>query len=163
MVIILMGVSGCGKTTVGKILAEQLSLPFYDADNFHPKENVEKMRSGKPLTDEDRIPWLDELSRQIAEWSQTGGAVLACSALKQWYRDRMTSSVNESDVSFVYLKGSKSLIADRLAQRKGHYMPAELLDSQLNTLEEPHDATMISIQPAPEKVVRAILLNLNLS
>ena len=160
MVIILMGVSGCGKTTVGELLAEQLGLPFFDADHFHPEENVEKMRTGNPLNDMDRIPWLEELARQIAKWNRSGGAVLACSALKKWYREKLVSLSNENEVLFVYMKGSKKLISERLNKRHGHYMPADLLDSQLNTLEEPSNALRVSIRPSPQQIVRNILKEL---
>jgi len=107
MVIILMGVSGCGKTTVGELLAKKLSLPFFDADDFHPVENVKKMQSGMPLNDDDRKPWLDELARQIKKWNRNDGAVLACSALKEKYRQILRGNSNREDVQIVYLKGTK--------------------------------------------------------
>jgi carbohydrate kinase (thermoresistant glucokinase family) len=163
MVIILMGVSGCGKTTVGKLLAEKMKLPFYDADHFHPAENVRKMRSGRPLNDAERKPWLETLAQNIADWNQSGGAVLACSALKGWYRDLLISRSEKKDVFFVYLKGSKKLISERLKSRDGHYMPAELLDSQFDTLEEPRNVITIPIAPSPEVITTSILNALELN
>ena len=157
--LIVMGVSGVGKSTVGMPLADKLSWPFRDGDGFHPPENVEKMRSGTPLTDEDREPWL----RAIAAWIDlrrkdgTHG-VIACSALKRAYRDILRDG--HSDVRFVFLDGQRELIADRLAQRKGHYMPASLLDSQLATLEPPtadENAIVVSVAGQPDEIVEAIL------
>lgn len=151
-----MGVSGCGKTTTGKLLAEKLDLPFYDADDFHPQKNVDKMKSGLPLTDRDRVPWLEKLATHINKWSASGGAVLACSALKESYRTVLKPK-HESDVHFVYLKGSEELIYQRLKSRKGHYMPAELLRSQFSTLEEPKNTCMVSIEKTPENIVEEII------
>ncbi|TVR28953.1 MAG: gluconokinase, partial [Balneolaceae bacterium] len=145
MIIILMGVSGCGKTTVGKRLADKLDLPFYDADDFHPIKNVEKMKSGEPLTDADRHPWLATLAWEIEKWNQGDGAVLACSALKKSYRDILNPGTSDQ-VQFVYLKGSEEVILNRMQQREGHYMPAELLRSQFEALEEPEDALTVSIE-----------------
>ncbi len=162
MVIILMGVSGCGKTTVGELLAEKLDLPFYDADDFHPDVNVKKMRSGIPLNDDDRKPWLEELSRQIKHWNKKDGAVLACSALKKKYRDILRADSARNEVQFVYLKGSKELILNRLEERSGHYMPPGLLDSQFSALEEPENAIVISINQSPEKITESIIDRLDL-
>ena len=156
MVIIVMGVSGCGKTTVGKILAERLGLPFYDADDFHPIENVEKMKSGEPLNDVDRHPWLASLSWEIEKWNQTDGAILACSALKKNYRDILNPEKSEQ-VQFVYLKGSQELILNRLNNREGHYMPPELLQSQFAALEEPENAFVVSIDKPPEEIVDEVV------
>jgi len=160
MVIILMGVSGCGKTTVGLKLAEKLNLPFFDADDFHPDENVKKMESGIPLNDDDRAPWLEELSRQIKKWNKKKGAVLACSALKKKYRELLKANSGPNEVLFVYLKGSKELILNRLKKRSGHYMPPDLLDSQFADLEEPEDALFIPIYNSPEKISDRIIANL---
>ena len=159
MVYVIMGVSGCGKTTIGKLLAKQLNLPFYDADNFHPQSNIKKMEQRIPLNDEDRKPWLEILSEQISEWNQTGGAVLACSALKKSYRDLIGKShVNGAGkVKFIYLKGSKEMIYDRLKEREGHYMPPELLNSQFEDLEEPKHAITVNIDQKPETIVQNIL------
>lgn len=156
MIYIVMGVSGAGKTRVGKILAEELSLPFYDADDFHPQFNVEKMKSGKPLDDYDRKPWLEDLANRIVKWQNEGGAVLACSALKKSYRQLLKSKA-ESGVQFIYLKGKPDIIGKRLRKREGHYMPPDLLDSQFETLEEPEDALVISIDKKPEQIVDEIV------
>lgn len=161
MVIIVMGVSGSGKTTIGRLLAERLGLPFYDGDHFHPPENVEKMSSGRPLTDEDRKPWLEELARQISRWNHSGGAVLACSALKQSYRDILRSgAARDNSVHFVWLKGKKSLILDRMEVREGHYMPPGLLDSQFDALEEPQNAWAVSVDHPPEAIADKIYAGL---
>ena len=154
MVVVLMGVCGCGKTTVGRMVAEALGWPFLDADDFHPEANVAKMRAGTALTDDDRWPWLDRLAAEMAAINARGAhAVLACSALKQSYRDRLARA---GDVRFFYLKGDRATIAPRLAARPGHYMPASLLDSQLATLEEPADATVVDIRVPVAAQVAAI-------
>lgn len=155
MVLVIMGVSGCGKTTVGEILAKDLGLPFFDADDFHPQRNVEKMKSGRPLNDDDRYPWLTILSENILKWNKKKGAVLACSALKKTYRE-ILQPVSHSDLLFVYLKGTKEIILDRLNKRTGHYMPPELLDSQFAALEEPEKAITVSIDQSPNKIVEQI-------
>ena len=155
MVIILMGVTGCGKTTVGKRLSQKVDLPFFDADDFHPPENVEKMKSGQPLNYDDRQPWLQILSVKIAEWNRSGGAVLACSALKERYRTLLQSK--SKDVTFIYLKGDRDIILNRMRARKNHYMPPELLDSQFEALEEPQDSIEVSIDQSPENIVREIV------
>lgn len=151
-----MGVSGCGKTSIGKRLAEKLDVPFYDGDDFHPKVNVEKMKSGKPLNDEDRYPWLKLLANQIGKSDEKKGGVYACSALKQAYRDFLADESNVK-ITFVYLKGDQKLIADRLSDREGHYMPAELLDSQFQDLEEPTDSLTVSINQKPDEIVKEIM------
>ena len=149
-----MGVSGSGKTTIGLRLAEALNIPFYDADDFHPKENVAKMSKGIPLTDEDRKPWLENIKSHLAEWQEKGGAVLACSALKNSYRKILNSS--QKQLYWVYLEGSKDLILKRLQARKGHYMPASLLDSQFATLEEPTTGLKVDIEKTPTEIVNYI-------
>jgi gluconokinase len=154
MVVVVMGVSGSGKTTVGRALADAMGWPFLDADDFHPAANVEKMRAGVPLTDEDRWPWLDRLGREIAAINARGdNAVLACSALKQAYRDRLAAN---GGVRIAYLKGDQATIEPRLAARAGHYMPASLLASQLAALEEPVDAIVVDIRLPPSEQVAAI-------
>ena len=155
MVIILMGVTGSGKTTVGEELAKGLGWSYYDADDFHPDSNVQKMANGTPLTDEDRWPWLHILAAEIGAWVEAdGGAILGCSALKQRYRDILVGG--REDVSIVHLHGQKALIAQRLETRVDHYMPASLLDSQFEALEEPRDALSVDISPAPPVIAIAI-------
>jgi carbohydrate kinase (thermoresistant glucokinase family) len=162
MVIILMGVSGCGKSTVGRLLASRLGLPFHDADNFHPKANVEKMRSGVPLTDKDRKPWLENLNASMKEWNKENGAVLACSALKKSYRNCLRQDFNDTEIVFIFLDGSKNLIAERLQKRKGHYMPPDLLDSQFDALEEPGRGLRVTIEPNAEEITEKIVSKLPL-
>lgn len=160
MIVVLMGVSGAGKTTVGKLLSERLSWPLLDADDFHPAANIEKMRSGIALTDEDRWPWLDRLNSLLKEKESKGeSALLACSALKQKYRDRLAAGC--SDLRWVYLKGSFELIESRLKARRGHYMKAGLLESQFAALEEPVDAITADIDAAPEAIADAVESALN--
>ena len=162
MIIILMGPTGCGKTTIGRLLADRLGWTFHDADDFHPPQNVDKMRAGIPLTDADRLPWLERLHGEIKGWlSRRQGAVLACSALKQVYRDRL--GVDQAAVVTVYLKGSYELIRTRLGARRHRYMPAGLLQSQFEALEEPEDGLSVDITPAPEIIVRTITETLNLA
>lgn len=159
MVYILMGVSGSGKSLIGELLADELDLPYYDADDFHPESNVRKMSSGQPLNDKDRRPWLEALAEQIRKWNNDDGAVLACSALKQSYRDILRGDAPK-DVQFIFLKGSRSLIAERMSKREGHYMPEELLDSQFETLEEPEQAITVPIDNTPGQIVKEILKKL---
>ena len=159
LVLILIGPMGCGKTTVGKLLAEKLGWPFYDGDDFHPPENVEKMRAGVALTDEDRVRWLDTLRTRIDLCLGRGeSAVLACSALKQVYRERL--GVNQRNVKTVYLKGSCELLQKRIEGREHPYMNKSLLKSQLDVLEEPGDGLSVDISGTPEDVVRKILKGL---
>ncbi|MDH5366880.1 MAG: NADP-dependent phosphogluconate dehydrogenase, partial [Cyclobacteriaceae bacterium] len=131
-VYIVYGVSGCGKTTIGKALAENLRIPFYDADDFHPLSNKIKMEKGEALNDADRAPWLTILSEQITNWEKNNGAVLACSALKEVYRKQLES---DSQVNWIHLKGTKKIIEERLKLRKGHFFNSKLLDSQFQILE----------------------------
>lgn len=156
MIYIVMGVSGCGKSTVGELLSKKLSIPFYDADDFHFPENVAKMANGIPLTDDDRKPWLTLLANNIVDWQSEGGAVLACSALKEVYRD-ILSATTESVVKFIYLEGEKELLASRLKGRDSHFMPNSLLDSQLSTLEPPKQAITISLDNTLDDIVSQIL------
>jgi len=160
MIYIVMGVSGCGKSTVGSLLAKRLSIPFYDADDFHLAENIEKMSNGIPLTDDDRSPWLNLLAKQIIEWEKTGGAVLACSALKQSYRDILCSTTKQV-VQFIYLKGDQEVLSSRLRNRESHYMPESLLQSQLATLEEPKEGVTVSITHSLEDVLSEILVQIS--
>jgi carbohydrate kinase (thermoresistant glucokinase family) len=159
MVYILMGVSGCGKTMIGRMLAGRMDLPFLDADDFHPAENINKMKQSVPLTDEDREAWLLSLAAKIVELNAAGGAVMACSSLKEKYRSVLSRNGKES-VVFIYLKGSRHIIRERMKWRKGHFMPAELLDSQFDILEEPRGALTVSSDGDPEQVCREILAGL---
>lgn len=137
LAIVMMGVSGSGKSTVGAALAKRLGLGFRDADEFHPAANVAKMSAGTPLTDEDRWPWLDAIGAALAEAGRDGrGIVVGCSALKRIYRDRLRTAAHRSLI-FVHLSGSAGTLAKRMQTRKGHFMPASLLQSQLATLESP--------------------------
>jgi len=154
MIIILMGVSGAGKTVVAQLLAEELGWSFYDADDFHPRSNIEKMTRREALSDEDRRPWLEALSALIAQKLASGdNAILACSALKSEYREYL---LIDPQVRLVYLKGSFSLIQQRLDDRRGHFMTAALLQSQLDALEEPSDAIVVDVSASPQELVRAI-------
>ena len=155
MVYVIMGVSGCGKSTVGRGLAKQLGVNFYDGDDFHPIENKDKMANGKALTLEDRLPWLISISKHIRLWnSNDGGAVIACSALQKVYRDLIETG---GDVCFVYLKGSYEVLNSRLNSREGHFMPPALLHSQLATLEEPGEAITVDIDQSPKRIIDSIL------
>ncbi|MEP7274980.1 MAG: gluconokinase [Betaproteobacteria bacterium] len=154
MIVVLMGVCGCGKTTVGRALAGGLAWPFHDADGFHPAANVARMASGVPLTDDDRWPWLDRIAMEMGALNAAGKhAVLACSALKQAYRDRIARA---GDVRFVFLRGDAETISARLATREHEYMPSSLLGSQFATLEEPADALVVDIRGSVATQVAAI-------
>ncbi len=159
MILIITGVSGVGKTTVGAVLAERLGWAFRDADNFHPQANVEKIRHGIPLTDADRLPWLAALRELIRAAGDTG-MVLACSALKQSYRDYLREG--REDVALVFLKGNHTLIEKRLEGRKGHFAGPGILDSQFNDLEEPEDALVVDASRDPESIVEEIINSLGL-
>ena len=154
MIVIVMGVVGAGKTTVGKLLAEQMGWEFADADDFHPRSNVEKIRNGIPLKDQDREPWLVLLHAKIVEWIAHGrSAVLACSALKRIYRYQLDAG---PEVRLVYLKGTRDLIASRLGARHGHFANESILASQLADLEEPAGALSVEISETPQQIVSDI-------
>jgi gluconokinase len=155
MIILIMGVSGSGKTTIGQHLASTLHWQFKDADDFHPPENIEKMAQGIPLTDGDRTPWLLALQHAIQIWIQTNSnVILACSALKSSYRQILYQP--SDPVQIVYLKGSFKLIQQRLNQRHGHYMKADLLESQFKALEEPEKALIVDIDQPPDTIAEQI-------
>lgn len=161
MIVIVMGVVGAGKTTVGHLLAEQLGWDFADADDFHPASNVEKIRNGIALTDDDRAPWLKSLHVAIARWiAAKHDAVLACSALKRSYRRELEVG---PEVRFVYLKGSASQIAERLRSRQGHFAGEQILASQFADLEEPEGAVTVEISSAPQQIVAEIRERLGLA
>lgn len=161
--IIIMGVSGSGKSTIGEALAERLDVPFIDADNLHPRSNVEKMRGGTPLNDEDRWPWLEIVADAMRNTADTNGRVVcACSALKRAYRDCLRKQADEP-VAFILLHGEQAVIAERQANRPGHFMPPELLDSQFATLEpfEPDEHgivldVVLSVDEIVEKAEKAL-------
>lgn len=152
----IMGVSGCGKTTIGKLLSKELSIPFFDGDDYHSASNVAKMASGTPLTDADRLDWLKALNTLAKKEVGNKGAIIACSALKEYYRDLLCAGLEEA-VVWVFLKGTFEQISKRLEKRSGHYMPSSLLKSQFSTLEIPEDAIAVSITPAPPTIVAQII------
>jgi gluconokinase len=161
MILIVMGVVGAGKTVVGRLLAAQLGWEFADADDYHPGTNVEKIRHGIPLNDEDRRPWLKRLRAAITDWSLRGrNGVLACSALKRSYRDELTIG---PEVHFVYLKGNADLIAQRLRARQRHFAGDQILASQFADLEEPETAVTVDIALPPEQIVAEIRERLGLA
>ena len=151
-----MGPAGSGKTTVGKLLASQLSWEFADGDDFHSPANIEKMSRGVPLTDEDRVPWLKSIHEKMEQWQAQGkNAVLACSALKRSYREMLGLHTSDADVKLVYLKSTFNVLLKRLRARKGHYMREQMLASQFADLEEPDDAlTLDAAQPAEQIVAK---------
>jgi len=150
----VMGVSGCGKSTIGKLLAEEFNIPFFDGDDYHPEANVKKMAAGNPLNDKDRQGWLERLNALSIE-HKNNGLVIACSALKQAYREILSRHI-ENQVDFVYLAGTFEEISERLEQRKNHFMPSGLLQSQFDTLEVPLDAISVSIMKTPVNIVSEV-------
>lgn len=163
MVIVVMGVSGCGKTTVWRVLAERIGVPFQEGDALHPPANVAKMAGGIPLTDEDRRPWLEAVAAWIDDRRRAGTeGVIACSALKRAYRRVIIG--DRPDVRLVHLRGDRDTLTARLAARRGHFMPASLLDSQLLTLEEPtvdERVITVDIGPSAEEIVETIVRGLS--
>lgn len=157
--IIVAGVSGSGKTTIGKLLAEKLNLPFKDADDYHPQANKDKMAAGYPLNDEDRKPWLEILADHMKQWSREDGAVLACSALKESYRKLLSK---QDDPQWVFLDGSYELLKSRLSNRKGHFFKSNLLQSQLDTFEKADYGIHVSIEPSPSEIVSNIINRLKM-
>ena len=161
MIAIVMGVVGSGKTTIGTLLATELGWQFADADDFHPHSNVEKIRHGIPLSDTDRQPWLDRLRAEINRWiAADSNVVLACSALKGSYREELEVG---PEVRFVYLKGSASLVAERLRSRSGHFADEKILASQFDDLEEPEKSVTVEITGTPEQIVGEIRQKLGLA
>ena len=159
-ILVVMGVSGSGKSTIASLLAAELACPFKEGDAFHPRANVEKMKSGTPLTDEDRWPWLERIADEIAGWRANGSSgVVTCSALKRVYRQVLAGD----GVTFVYLKGDRAVIEQRLKARRGHFMPATLLNSQFAILEEPDDserAITVDVGPPPSAIVAEVMRQL---
>jgi gluconokinase len=158
--IVIMGVSGCGKSSVGAALSERLGIPYRDGDNLHSPDSIRKMQAGEPLTDADRWPWLDRIAQELASLAPV---IVGCSALRRIYRDRIRAGAG-GRVCFVHLAGSRSLIAARLAERSGHFMPASLLDSQFTTLEPPgpdENAITVDIDQPLDSLVADILRRMN--
>jgi gluconokinase len=164
MIVVLMGVSGSGKTTIGTLLAQRTGAIFADADDYHPRANKDKMRAGIPLNDEDREPWLEILNGLLRGWYQSGeSGVLACSALRESYRQTLEKGIPPNAIKFVWLDADKELLSERLAGRHHEYMNPKLLESQLETLEPPKDALRVVNDRPPEQVVDEILQHVSLS
>jgi len=155
-IIYIMGVSGSGKTTIGKKLSEKTKIPFFDGDDFHSPANKEKMHAGIPLTDEDRAGWLKKINDFVKEQSKKAGAIIGCSALKEKYRIELSEGITVP-LYWIFLQGSYDLIKKRMEERKGHFMPPELLKSQFNTLEVPKDALVMDIAKDPGEIVNSII------
>ena len=160
MIVIICGVSGSGKTTIGRMLSAALRIPFFDADVFHPPENIEKMASGQALDDNDRQPWLEELAVRLPDWQKGGGAVLACSALKESYRATLESRC-DARLRWVFLTASEQVLSARLAARKGHFFARDLLASQLEDLEVPSYGLHVDAGSSPQEIVATILQGLH--
>jgi len=156
MIVMLMGVAGSGKTTIGELLSEKTGWPFFDADTFHPRSNVELMEKGIALTDKERAPWLQNIHTKMVEFFERGeDGIFACSALKKEYREVLKKDL--PGLFIAHLHGDKDTIRGRVATRKGHFMPASLVDSQFATLEMPDDALILDVHTPPEEIVKAIL------
>ena len=159
-IIYIMGVSGSGKTTIGKQLSQKTGIPFFDADEFHSAVNKEKMKAGIPLTDDDRAAWLKTLNQLAREQQEKQGAIIACSALKEKYRKVLSNGIT-APVFLVFLKGSYELILERMRARTDHFMPPAMLSSQFETLEIPAQAIIIDVADSPEKILTTVISNLN--
>jgi 6-phosphogluconate dehydrogenase len=151
-----MGVSGCGKSTIGQLLSQQLKIPFFDGDDFHPKSNVDKMSKGVPLNDDDRYGWLVTLNQLAKKELQNNSCVIVCSALKQSYRDILSTDI-QNQVKWIHLVGSFNQILERINKRAHHFMPPQLLQSQFNTLEAPNNALEVNIGLKPDDIVEKII------
>ncbi len=157
-IIFIMGVSGSGKTTIGKLVAKQLCIPFFDADDYHSTDNIEKMKAGIPLTDADRRNWLQKMNQLAVQQQTAKGTVIACSALKESYREILQQNIVLPQ--WFFLTGSPQLILERMQNRTGHFMPAGLLQSQFDILEPPSEAPGISIEQDPDSILQYILKQL---
>ncbi len=155
-IIYITGVSGCGKSTIGKLLSEKTGIPFYDGDDFHPSENIQKMKSGIPLNDSDRAGWLKVINSIAQEKSVKKGGIFACSALKSKYRETLEHGLIQKAI-FVFLKGDYQTISKRIKERSGHFMPAHLLKSQFDDLEEPTNAVIINIDQDTGMIIDQIM------
>ena len=153
-IIYIMGVAGSGKTTIGKLLHQKTGIPFFDADDFHPQANKEKMKAGHALTDEDRAAWLQQMNNLALQQTQSNGAIIACSALKEKYRSVLSNGLTKP--VWIFLQGSYETIVERMKNRPQHFMPASLLQSQFDNLEIPAHALSISIEKEPEEIVEII-------
>ena len=161
-IIYIMGVSGSGKTTIGKKLSDRIGIPFFEGDAFHSQKNVEKMRTGHPLNDNDRAEWLAKINEIAKEQMISKGAIIGCSALKKKYRRVLTSGITVP-VIWIFLRGSFELIQKRMKLRKDHFMPAALLASQFETLEQPTNAVTVDIEGKPDNIVDEIISRLDIS
>ncbi len=161
MICIVCGVSGTGKSTIGRLLANRVNLPFFDADDFHSVANIQKMKNGNPLEDSDRLEWLKALSLHIKEWESNGGAVLACSALNCLHR-RILVPYPQIEVKWITLEGERDLVLSRILNRNGHFFSAGLLDSQFEIYERPKNSWVFNIEYAPGEIVSDIIQRMSL-
>jgi carbohydrate kinase (thermoresistant glucokinase family) len=158
-VIFITGVAGSGKTTIGKLLATKTGYSFYDADDFHPQQNIDKMKAGQPLTDEDRWPWLNNIHQFVSKEIISNNIIVACSALKQVYRDCLSKGIADH-CRWIFLNGDYGIIRDRMQKRAGHFMPESLLQSQFEILQIPLESIEVDISKSPEEIVNQIILKL---